>query len=128
MRSIGRSGRRSRQWPTSPRHRIPKPDAFPSFLIRAGAPLPTVTSAVTRIVRRVDSSAVVRFTTMQEQMHDLLLPERLMATLSVFFGVLAGLLATIGFYGVLSYTVTQRRNEIGNSGWRSAPTGGRWRG
>ena len=36
-----------------------------------------------------------------------------MATLSGFFGLLGVLLATMGLYGVLSYKVAQRRNEIG---------------
>ena len=44
---------------------------------------------------------------------DSLLRERLMATLSGFFGVLAVVLATIGLYGVISYTVARRTNEIG---------------
>ena len=46
-------------------------------------------------------------------MHESLLRERLMATLSGFFGGLAVLIATIGLYGVMSYTVARRRNEIG---------------
>jgi len=42
-----------------------------------------------------------------------LMRERLMAVLSGFFGGLAALLAAIGLYGVTSYTVARRRNEIG---------------
>ena len=44
---------------------------------------------------------------------DSLVRERLMAALSSVFGVLAGLLAAIGLYGVMSYSVARRANEIG---------------
>src|SRR5213078_1922717 len=56
---------------------------------------------------------VLQFDTMRNQVTESLLRERLMATLSGFFGGLAALLATIGLYGVMSYMVARRRNEIG---------------
>jgi ABC-type antimicrobial peptide transport system permease subunit len=49
----------------------------------------------------------------KNKIRESLLRERLMATLSGFFGFLAGLLATIGLYGLISYTVARRTNEIG---------------
>ena len=42
-----------------------------------------------------------------------LVPERLMATLSGMFGALGALLAAIGLYGLLAYTVARRTSEIG---------------
>lgn len=42
-----------------------------------------------------------------------MIQERLVASLSAFFGGLALLLAAIGLYGVMSYSVARRRNEIG---------------
>jgi predicted permease len=51
--------------------------------------------------------------TQRQQIDSVLVRERLLATLSGFFGGLALLLACIGLYGVLSYTVSRRRAEIG---------------
>jgi putative ABC transport system permease protein len=42
-----------------------------------------------------------------------IVPERLMATLSLWFGMLGALLAAIGLYGLLAYTVARRIQEIG---------------
>ena len=76
-------------------------------------PLTTITSEVSSAVTQVNGSIILQFQTMESQVRDSLLRERLMATLSGFFGALAGLIATIGLYGVMSYMVARRRNEIG---------------
>jgi ABC-type antimicrobial peptide transport system permease subunit len=49
---------------------------------------------------------------MDSQIVEILMPERLMATLSAFFGGLATLIAMVGLYGVMSYMVMRRRSEI----------------
>jgi ABC-type antimicrobial peptide transport system permease subunit len=61
----------------------------------------------------VNKSASIQFTTLAQQVDDSLTQERLLATLSAFFGALALLLAMIGFYGLLAYLLLQRRKEIG---------------
>jgi ABC-type antimicrobial peptide transport system permease subunit len=50
---------------------------------------------------------------MEDQVKESLGQERLMASLSIFFGVLALLLTCIGLYGILSYSVARRQAEIG---------------
>jgi putative ABC transport system permease protein len=64
-------------------------------------------------ITSVNKEAVVHFKTFDEDINAALIQERLVASLSAFFGALALLLAAIGLYGVMSYSVARRRNEIG---------------
>lgn len=56
---------------------------------------------------------VVKFETFQQQIADRFNDERVISRLTTLFGALALLLATIGLYGVTSYTVARRTAEIG---------------
>jgi predicted permease len=69
-------------------------------------------------VRRQIQSAhpallVTSASTMEKQIGQTLFRERLVATLSIAFGTVALVLASIGLYGILAYAVTRRTNEIG---------------
>jgi predicted permease len=83
------------------------------FLIRSQSPLAGLISPVKRSMAEVSPELNLNFQVFKTQIRDSLLRERLMATLSGFFGFLAVVLATVGLYGVISYMVARRRNEIG---------------
>jgi predicted permease len=71
-------------------------------------------SAVRRKVRELDANLpVYSMRTIEQQISNSLLVERLIASLSTVFGFLATLLAIIGLYGVMAYTVARRTREIG---------------
>ena len=90
-----------------------KPDQVVSVIVRSDLALETLTGSVEHEVMQINPAIGIEFSVLKTQIRDTLQRERLMASLSGFFGFLAGLLATIGLYGVISYMVARRRNEIG---------------
>ena len=83
------------------------------FVLHSSGPVGEVMRNVKTAVAEVSPAIGIEFRVISEQLKESLMRERLMATLSGAFGVLAGLLATLGLYGVISYMVARRRNEIG---------------
>jgi putative ABC transport system permease protein len=91
----------------------PKPIPFQSLVIRSAQSEASLSAAVKQAIVEANPNILIRFDTLSSQIGKTLLRERLMATLSGFFGALAGMIAVVGLYGVMSYMVARRRNEIG---------------
>jgi predicted permease len=85
-------------------------------------------SMVRREVQQLDASMpVYELKTLEGQLDETLLTDRLIATLSAAFGLLATILASVGLYGVMAFVVARRRKELGlRLALGAAPSGVMW--
>ena len=85
-----------------------------SLSVRSSTGSPALLSrSVAAAIGGVNSDLAVTFRPLASIVNASLTQERVIATLSAFFGGLALLLAGLGLYGVTSYAVSRRRSEIG---------------
>ena len=93
-------------------HQNPRPGLL-NFALRSERPLAALVPSAKAAIAEIDPRLPVELTTMKQQLDESLRLPRTLGLLSGFFGALALLLASIGLYGIMSYTVARRRHEIG---------------
>jgi predicted permease len=86
---------------------------YAEFALRTRGPASALAAGVKSAVAEMNRAIAIDLTPMTAQVDATIVRDRLLATLSAFFGGLALLLAMVGLYGTLSYSVARRRNEIG---------------
>jgi predicted permease len=90
------------------------PDAMGNFVVRFSGPASAVVPQVRQTIRQVNNNLPIdEVVSLADHIDRSLVQQKLVARLASFFGLLALLLACVGLYGVMSYGVARRTNEIG---------------
>jgi predicted permease len=105
---------RERLWPAAYYPYTQRIGYYYDFEVRYVGNPQTIIGEVRRAIGEVDRSLPVAYqSTLAQRVEQSIASQTLIAQLSSFFGVLAVFLACVGIYGVMSYAVTRRTNEIG---------------
>lgn len=89
-------------------------EVMTQFLLRTAVDPDSIAAPARQAIRdELSAARVSRVTTLSRQVDSAIVPERLVATLTSYFSVLAIVLSGIGLYGLLSYAVARRTGEIG---------------
>ncbi len=104
------------QRPASDKNPIEKDEGMyvGAFVLQTAHPINDMEALSRRTLSSINPNlAVVKFQTFDQQITDQFTDDRMLARLTILFGVLALLLASLGLYGVSAYTVARRTSEIG---------------
>jgi predicted permease len=97
----------------APASQFPAKGPWSTIMAHTSLPPDGAAAAIKSRIQGAHPGIDVGTVVFQRLIRDGMVGERLLAMLSGFFGLLAAVLATVGLYGVVSYIVARRRNEIG---------------
>jgi predicted permease len=90
------------------------PDVLSNLVVRFSGPSNSIVPQVRQVIRQTNRNLPIDdVVSLSDHIGRSLVPQKLVARLASFFGLLALLLACVGLYGVMSYGVARRTNEIG---------------
>ena len=91
-----------------------RPDVLGNFVVRFSGPASTIVPQIRQAITQTNNNLPIDdVVSLSEHIGRSLVQQKLVARLATFFGLLALLLASVGLYGVMSYGVARRTNEIG---------------